>query len=36
MCPNNQLLLRYEVTIIVHTHDTVLRYAVTLQVWSDP
>jgi hypothetical protein len=30
--PRNQLLVRYVVTGPVHRHDTVLRYAVTLQV----
>jgi len=32
--PRNQLLKRYAVTSLVHTHDTGLRYAVTLQVWT--
>jgi hypothetical protein len=30
--PRNQLFIRYVVTSRVHTHDTVLRYAATLQV----
>ena len=32
--PRNQLLIRYRVTCPVHSHDTALRYAVTLQVWT--
>jgi len=32
--PRNQLLIRYAVTSPVHTNDTGLRYAVTLQVWA--
>src|SRR5215470_4323894 len=34
--PRNPLLIRYAVTSPAHTHDTVLRYAVTLEACTRP
>jgi len=34
--PRNQLLILYAGTSLVHSYDTVLRYAVTIQVCTHP